>query len=133
MTFAITPGELEFQYGLALNGQTYKIFAATTGSLTLASTLTAWEAAEIATINGYAALTGTLPAGTYDATAGRYTPPIISGQFGPATGAGFQFDAMVIKIGTSRTRPYAVRLLPAPVLLIAGQTRSFEITIGTKV
>lgn len=132
MTFAITPGELEFEYGLTLNGQTYKIFAATTGSLTLASTLTAWEAAEIATTNGYAALTGTLPAGTYDAATGQFAPSVISGQFGPATGAGFQFDAMVIKVGTSRTRPYAVRLLPAPVLLIAGQTRSFQITIGTK-
>lgn len=132
MTFIITPGELEFEYGLNLNGQTYKVFAATTGSLLLTSTLSAWEAAEIAATGGYAAITGTVPAGAYNSTTGRFSAPVISGQFGPASGAGFQFDAMVIKVGTTRTKPYAVRLLQAPVVLAAGQSRGFQFTLSTR-
>jgi len=58
--------------------------------------------------------------------------PVITGQFGPATGAGFTFDAMIIKIGTTRTRPYAVRLYEVPQVLAAGQSRAFNITLGIK-
>lgn len=132
MSFVITQGELEFQSGLILNGQSYKVFLATTGSLTLTSTLAAWEAAELAASNGYAAVTGTVGNGVYNATNGRVESPVITGQFGPATGAGFTFDAMVIKIGTTRTRPYAVRLYEVPQVLAAGQSRGFNITLGIK-
>ena len=132
MSFVITQGELEFQSGLILNGQAYRVFLATTGSLTLASTLTAWEAAKLASANGYADVTGTVGNGVYNATNGRVESPVITGQFGPATGAGFTFDAMIIKIGTTRTRPYAVRLYEVPQVLAAGQSRAFNITLGIK-
>lgn len=132
MSFVITQGELEFQSGLILNGQSYKVFLATTGSLTLASTLANWEAAELAASNGYAAVTGTVGNGVFNATNGRVESPVITGQFGPATGAGFTFDAMIIKIGTTRTRPYAVRLYEVPQVLAAGQSRAFNITLGIK-
>jgi len=132
MSFAITQGELEFQSGLVLNGQTYKVFLATTGVLTVASTIAAWEDEELATANGYAAVTGTIGTGVYNGTTLRVEAPAITGQFGPATGAGFTFDAMVIKIGTTRTRPYAVRLYDVPQLLAAGQSRGFNITLGVK-
>jgi hypothetical protein len=132
MSFVITQGELEFQSGLILNGQTYRVFLATTGSLTLASTLTAWEAAKLASANGYADVTGTVGNGVYNTTNGRVESPVITGQFGPATGAGFTFDAMIIKIGTTRTRPYAVRLYEVPQVLAAGQSRAFNITLGIK-
>lgn len=132
MSFVIPQGELEFQSGLILNGQAYRVFLATTGSLTLASTLTAWEAAKLASANGYADVTGTVGNGVYNATNGRLESPLITGQFGPATGAGFTFDAMIIKIGTTRTRPYAVRLYEVPQVLAAGQSRAFNITLGIK-
>jgi hypothetical protein len=132
MSFVITQGELEFQSGLLLNGQTYRVFLATTGSLTLASTLTAWEAAKLASANGYADVTGTIGTGVYNATTLRVDAPVITGQFGPASGAGFTFDAMVIKIGTTRTRPYAIRLYDVPQLLSAGQSRGFAFTLGIK-
>lgn len=132
MSFVIPQGELEFQSGLILNGQTYRVFLATTGSLTLASTLTAWEAAKLASANGYADVTGTVGNGVYNTTNGRVESPVITGQFGPATGAGFTFDAMIIKIGTTRTRPYAVRLYEVPQVLAAGQSRAFNITLGIK-
>ena len=132
MSFVITQGELEFQSGLLLNGQAYRVFLATTGSLTLASTLTAWEAAKLASANGYADVTGTIGTGVYNATTLRVDAPVITGQFGPASGAGFTFDAMVIKIGTTRTRPYAIRLYDVPQLLSAGQSRGFAFTLGIK-
>lgn len=132
MPFVITNGELEFEHGLVLAGQSFKVFAATTGSLTAASTLAQWEAAELSSTGGYAAVTGTVSAGSLNATNGRWESPVLAGQFGPATGIGFQYDAVIIKIGTTRTRPYAVNLLAAPILLAAGQSRGFNLTIGVK-
>jgi len=132
MPFQITPGELEFEHDLVLEGQTYKVFAATTGSLTIASSLSLWEAAELAATNGYAPVTGTVGTGSLNSTTGRWESPVLSGQFGPATGAGFQYDAVIIKIGSSRTMPYAVNLLNSPIVLAAGQSRGFNITLGIK-
>lgn len=132
MPFQITPGELEFEHDLVLEGQTYKVFAATTGSLTIASSLALWEAAELAATNGYAAVTGTVGTGSLNSTTGRWESPVLSGQFGPATGAGFQYDAVIIKIGSSRTMPYAVNMLSSPIVLAAGQSRGFNITLGIK-
>jgi len=132
MSFVITQGELEFQSGLILNGQSYKVFLATKGSLTLASTLSAWEAVELASTGGYAAVTGTVGNGVFNSGNGRVQSPVITGQFGPASGAGFSFDAMLIKIGTVRTKPYAVRLYDVPQVLAAGQSRGFSITLGIK-
>jgi len=132
MSFVLTQGELEFQSGLILDGQTYKVFLATTGTLTIASTLTLWEAAELASTGGYAAVTGTIGTGVFNVSNGRVEAPVITGQFGPASGAGFEFDAMLIKIGTTRTRPYAVRLYDVPQVLAAGQSRGFSFTLGIK-
>lgn len=131
MPFVITNGELEHEYGLILNGQAFKVFAAVTGSLTATSTLAAWEAAELAASNGYAAVTGTVGSGSLNATTGRWESPVLSGAF-TATGAGFQYDAVIIKIGTSRTKPYAVNLLASPIVLAAGQSRSFQYTLGIR-
>jgi hypothetical protein len=132
MSFILTQGELEFQSGLILNDQSYKVFLATKGSLTMASTLSAWEAAELAATGGYAAVTGTVGDGVFNVSSGRVESPTISGQFGPASGSGITFDAMVIKIGSARTRPYAIRLYEVPQVLAAGQSRGFNITLGIK-
>lgn len=129
MPFVITQGELAYEAGLVLTGA-YKVFLATKGSLTIASTLSAWEAAELASSNGYAAVTGTVGAATYNSTTGRYEAPTITGQF-TATGAGFTFGAMVVKLA-SRTAPYAVNIYETPVTLAAGQSRGFNITLGIK-
>lgn len=132
MPFVITPGELEFEHGLVLAGQSYKVFLATTGSLTATSTIAAWESAELASTGGYAAVTGTVAAGSLSTSTGRWESPVISGTFGPATGSGITFDAMIIKIGSTRTKPYAVNLYPAPIVLAAGQSRGFNLTLAVK-
>lgn len=131
MSFVLTRGELEFQYAQTLNGQAYKIFLAVTGSLTNVSTLAQWEAAELTASNGYAAITGTIGAGVFNAATNAVESPSITGQF-TATGSGFSYDAMVIKIGTTRTRPYALRLLTAPVVLSSGQALSIALKLTTK-
>jgi hypothetical protein len=132
MSFIITQGELEFQSSLILNGQSYKVFLATKGSLTVFSTLADWEAAELAATGGYVPATGTIGTGIYNVSSNRVEAPVITGQFGPASGAGFTFDAMVVKIGTARTRPYAVRLFDVPQVLAAGQSRGFNLSLGIR-
>ena len=129
MPFIVTQGELAYQAGIVLTG-TYKIFLATKGALTIASTLAQWEAAELAIANGYTAVTGTVSAAVYNSSTGRYDAPVISGAFS-ATGAGYTFDAMVVKL-PSRTSPYAVNIYDAPITLSAGQSRGFNITLGIK-
>lgn len=131
MPFVITQGEIEYQAGQVLTGKTYKVFLATTGNLTASSNVSAWENAELATAYGYTALTGTVGSGSYNATTGRFEAPKIIGTFGPATGAGFTYDAVVVKL-QGRTKAYAVNILAVPVTLAAGQSRGFEITLGVK-
>lgn len=131
MPFAITPGELEYQANLALVGVTYKVFLATTGSLTLTSSLSAWEAAELTASNGYQAVTGTVGSGSYDAVTKQFLAPTITGQFS-AVGAGYSFDAMVVKLA-NRTKPYAINLYGTSVItLAAGQSRGFSFTLGNR-
>ena len=131
MPFVITPGELEYEAGLVFVGKAYKVFLATKGSLTTASTLAQWEAAELSVANGYEAVTGTVAAGSVNVTTGRYEAPEIAGQFGPATSTGFTFDAMILKLA-NRTKPYAVNLFAVPITLSSGQSRGFSITLGMK-
>ena len=66
MSFITTQGELEFQSGQLLNGQSYKVFLANSDTLTIASTIAEWEAVELAAVNGYAAATGTIGTGVYN-------------------------------------------------------------------
>lgn len=129
MPFVITQGELAYEAGLVLTGA-WKMFLAVQGSLTLSSTLTAWEAVELASSNGYVAVTGTIGSSTFNSSNGRYEAPALTGQF-TASGAGFQFDAMVLKLA-SRSTPYAINIYDTPVVLSAGQSRSFSITLGVK-
>lgn len=131
MPFVITQGEIEYQAGQVLTGKTYKVFLATTGSLTAASDVSAWEAAELPAVYGYTALTGTVGTGSYSTANGRFEAPKISGTFGPATGAGFTYDAIVVKL-QGRTKAYAVNILAVPVTLASGQSRGFELTLGVR-
>lgn len=131
MAFEITPGELEYQAAQVLTGKTYKVFLAVTGSLNESSTITEWEAAELATSNGYAAVTGTIGSGSYNGTSGRFEAPVISGTFGPATGPGFQYSAIVVKL-QGRSKPYALNLYPTLVTVAAGASKGFNLTLGVR-
>lgn len=131
MTFEITKGELEYQASQVFAGKTFKVFLANTGVLTSESTISQWEQNELASAYGYSAVTGTVGSGAFNNTTLRFEMPVISGTFGPASGIGFTYDAIVVKL-QGRSKPYAVNLLANPVSLAAGQSRGFSIKLGIK-
>ena len=117
--------ELAFQANLAFEGETYKLFLAlNSGSLTAESNLSAWEAVECSG-GGYAAATGTIGTGAWNGTTGRYEPPVLTISV-LATGGGFSYDTVVLKVGTTRTNVAGLLVLPSTVALAAGQPRTYN-------
>lgn len=128
LTAVVPQRELAFQANTLFEGETYKVFLAlNSGSLTAESDLSAWEAVECSG-GGYAAATGTVPTGSWNATTGRYEVPILSISV-TATGAGFSYDSIVTQIGTTRTGIANLTTLPGVVALAAGQARTYEVRL----
>lgn len=129
LTIQITPKELERQAALAFEGKAYKVFLAydPNATLTTASTTAQWEAKELAAANGYATVTGTLAAGSYNSSLGRYELPTITAQFS-GTGAGYVFDTLVVVIG-GNTYPHSATKITPEQGLFAGQSRSYLIKL----
>lgn len=70
------------------------------GSLTQASTTAQWDAAEISG-NGYSRFTWTLPAGSYDGTAGRFQAPVQQATFTASIGGvGLTYNAIYLVLGS---------------------------------
>jgi hypothetical protein len=126
VSVAISTKELERQAKLVFEGKTYKLFLAAKGALTVDSTRAAWEAVE-ASGGGYAAATGTIPAGTYNTGNGRYEMPAISGTF-TATGGGFSYDTVCLVIDGSAYLHSALTESPS-ITLAAGQSKSYTLTL----
>ena len=125
LTAIVPERELEFQAGVLYEGKTYKLFLALNpGTLDAESDLADWEAEE-SSGGGYAAATGTIGAGAWNGTTGRYEPPVLTISV-TATGAGFSFDAIVLQVGTTRTNVQSITLLPGVVALAAGQSRTYQ-------
>lgn len=129
LTVSITPKELERQAELAFEGKSYKVFLAyePNGTLSTASTTTAWEAVELAATNGYAAVTGTVGAGSYNTSLGRFELPVIEASFS-ATGAGFVYDTLVVVVDGA-AYPHSVAKVSPETSLIAGQVRTYQIRL----
>lgn len=123
----ITPKELERQAVALFEGRTYKIFLAVRGNLTVASTAAQWEAAELSG-NGYAAVTGTIGTGSYNAGTTRYELPNITAQF-TASGAGFTYDTMCLKIGTELYL-HSINVETPSITLAAGQSKSYVLQLA---
>jgi len=127
VSVSISTKELERQAKLAFEGKTYKLFLAVKGALTVDSTRVNWEAAEISG-NGYAAATGTIPAGSYSSGNGRYEMPAISGTF-TASGAGFTYDTLCLAIDGSAYL-HSILVESPTVTLAAGQSKSYTLTLA---
>jgi hypothetical protein len=123
---AIVPQrELAFQANLAFEGETYKLFLAqNSGSLTAESDLSAWEAVECSG-GGYAAATGTIGTGSWNVSSNRYEPPLLVLTV-TATGAGFNYDSIVLRVGSTRANIAGLVTLPSTVALVAGQSRTYN-------
>ncbi len=132
VTITISQAELKRKADLAYDNKAYRVFLAdnSTAALNAEDTATAWLAEELPASNGYAAITGTVTTGTgaYDAVDARYEFPAIVATF-TATGTGFTYDTLVIRIGTEAS--VAGILVEAPaVTLLAGQSKTYTITLG---
>ena len=134
MAATITIGQawLKRKADLAYDNKAYRVFLVNnTTSLTAESTATAWLAAELAASNGYAAVTGTIATGTgaWSVTNDRYEFPAIVAVF-TATGAGFEYNTVVVRIGTETSVVGILEESP-PITLLAGQAKSYRITLGS--
>lgn len=131
-TITISQAELKRQGDLAYNNRAYKVFLAdnSTAGLDAEDTAALWLAEELATANGYAAVTGTIAAGSgaYNATTARYEFPAIVAVF-TATGTGFTYDTVVLRIGTE-TSIVGTLVEDPPITLLAGQAKTYRIIVG---
>lgn len=129
-TITVPQKEVERQAGLTIASRSYKIFLANKGALTEASTAAQWLAVELATANGYAAVTGTTSAGSWNSGAGRWDLGEISAVF-TASGAGFTYDTVVVRLA-SDTYPFLLIFEDSPITLGAGVSRTYPITLYQK-
>ena len=128
--FTISQAELKRVADLAYDGQSYKLFLANNDTgLGAEDTAAAWLAKELAVANGYAAVTGTLTGGAYDGTDARYEFHTVVGGFA-ATGAGFSYNTVVLRIGTEASVAGIFVVSPA-VTLLAGQAKTYAVTLGS--
>jgi hypothetical protein len=131
LTVTISQAELKRKADLAYDNKAYRVFLANnTSSLTAESTASAWLAIELASSNGYAAVTGTIATGSgaYDGTDARYEFPAITANF-TATGASFTYNTVVLRIATEAS--VAGILVESPAItLLAGQSKTYTITLG---
>ncbi len=131
-TITIAQAWLKRKADLAYDNKAYRVFLVNnTTSLTPESTATAWLAAELATANGYAPVTGTIAAGSgaWSATNARYEFPVIVAVFTGAS-AGFTYNTVVLRIGTETAVVGVLEESPS-VTLLAGQSKSYRIVLGS--
>ncbi len=127
LTAIVPQRELAHQAALAFEGETYKVFLALNpGSLTAEDDIADWEAVEVSG-GGYEAQTGTIGAGSWSTPNGRYELPLLTITV-TATGAGFSYDSVVLKVG-SRTHVANLTTLPSTVALAAGQSRTYNVRL----
>jgi hypothetical protein len=131
-TISISQAWLKRKADLAYDGRTYRVFLVNnTTSLAEESTASAWLAAELATANGYAAVTGTITTGrgAWNVTDDRYVFPAIVAVF-TATGAGFTYNTVVVRIATE-TMVVGTLVESPSITLLAGQSKSYRIVLGS--
>ena len=127
VSVSIASKELERQAKLVFESKAYKVFLAVKGALTVDSTRADWELAEVSG-NGYAAVTGTIAAGSYNTGQARYEMPSISATF-TATGAGFNYDTVCVVVDGSAYLHSIVSESPT-ITLAAGQSKSYTLTLA---
>lgn len=126
LTAIVSQKELERQFIAGLQGKNYSIFLAnnTTG-LTAESTYTAWAAAEV-TGGGYARATGTLAAGTYNATTQRFELSGISAVFTCTSGT-YLYNTICVYLN-GETYLHSTITESPNITLATGQSKTYNVT-----
>lgn len=128
ITATISQKELERQANLSFEAKSFTVFLATnSGSLTAQSTYSAWVAVAPSG-GGYAAVTGTIGTGSYNGTTNRYELPTITATF-TATGAGFSYDTVCLRIGTE-TYLHSIVVESPSITLLAGQSKTYTLLLA---
>lgn len=128
LALSISQYELQRQAGLAFEGNTYEVFLATSSAgLTANSTYAAWQAVEVASINGYAPVTGTIGTGSWSAGNARYELPSITAVF-TSSSVGFSYNTICVRIG-SETYLHSIITESPSITLASGQSKSYVITL----
>jgi hypothetical protein len=130
LTTSVSVKELERIASLAYEGETIKVMLCSVGTtgLTSASTVASWIATEQVG-SGYARFSIVLGTGSYNTIDGRYNLPVIDAVFS-ATGAGYSYDKIVIYVDGS-TYPHSVITEDPNIVLLAGQTQTYRITLAS--
>ena len=128
LTTTISTKELQRQAAEAFEGQTYTVFlAVNSGTLTAETAAATWIAAKVSG-GGYADVTGTIGTGAYASGNARYELPAINATF-TATGVGFTYDTVCIRIGTA-TYLHSLLVETPSVTMAAGQSKTYTITLA---
>lgn len=128
LTLTISQKELQRQAVAALEGKGYTIFLANnTTSLTSESTFSAWDAVKV-TGTGYANVTGTLAAGSYNATTARWELPAVTATF-TCSGGTYTYNTLCVRIGTE-TYLHSINVESPSITLVSGQSKTYTLTFA---
>lgn len=131
LTVNVSPKELQRVAAACYEGQSLNVMLCNVGSsgYTSSSTVSNWQSVEIASANGYTRATTTIATGSYSNTNARYELPSYDAVFN-ASGSGFTYDTVVIWVG-SATYPHSVITETPSIVLLAGQTQTYRISLNT--
>jgi hypothetical protein len=132
LTTTISQAELGRVAEAAYEGKAYRVslgYNNTTG-LTANSTVAQWDAVKLSG-NGYADSTGTIGAGTYNATTARYELPQIAVTF-TASGGNWTYDTLYVVITDGGTDVVHSIVVENPtVTLVDGGSITYRVVLNT--
>jgi hypothetical protein len=131
LTVSLSVKELERVAALAYEGETLKVMLTNVGATgyTSSSTVTNWQSVELASSNGYARASTVIGTGSYNGTTARYELPNYDAVF-TASGSGFTYDTIVVYVDGA-TYPHSVITESPNIVLVAGQTQTYRISLNT--
>lgn len=130
ITTSVSQKELQRVAALAYEGKTLKVMLCSVGAsgYTAQSTVANWQSVEKSG-NGYVRFSQLIAVGLYNASSGSYQLPDIDASF-TATGAGYSYDRVVLYIDGA-TYPHSVLTEAPNIVLSAGQTQTYRLTLNT--
>lgn len=125
----ISTKELQRVAAAAYEGKTLKVMLCSVGvtGYTAENTVANWQSVE-ASGNGYVRYSEAVGTGSYNSTTGRYELPNIDAEFN-ATGT-FSYDRVVLYF-QGETYPHSVLQEAPNIILSAGQTQTYRLTLNT--
>lgn len=139
--FVMTPYQDGLTYAGTIAGKALKLcLALSNGSLTESSTVAQWDALKLSGAGGtgYADFTWTAPAGSFNATTGRFEAPEQLATFAATAGnAGLTWNAVYLVAGTinggtttwETIAPRAILLLGSNYVLPAGKSYGYLVKL----